>query len=56
MASVVKSRKRALSENELDFTVQSKQFINEQTVNLNNQSKMKEIHGKSNSNSIKPIY
>lgn len=40
------NRKRTRSEDDYDYTVQSKQFINEQTVNMNNQTKMKEIHGK----------
>lgn len=39
------SRKRTRSETEFDYTVQSKQFVNEQIVNMNSQSKMKEIHG-----------
>lgn len=46
------SRKRTRSETENDYTVQSKQFINEQTVNMNSETKMKEIHGKCNNNNI----
>lgn len=45
MALIVNSRKRTRSDSDNEFTVQSKQFINEQIVNTNNQSKMKEIHG-----------
>lgn len=40
------SRKRGRSQEDCDYAVQSKQFINEQTVNKNSQEKMKEIHGK----------
>lgn len=46
MALTVNSRKRTRSENECDYAVQSKQFISEQTVNMNDETKMKEIHGK----------
>lgn len=45
MALIVNSRKRTRSDSDHDFTLQSKQFIREQTINSNNQSKMKEIHG-----------
>lgn len=46
MATSINNRKRSRSENEYDFVIQSKQFVSEQTINENNQSKMKEIHGK----------
>lgn len=45
MALLINSRKRTRSDSDYDITLQSKQFINEQTLNANNQSKMKEIHG-----------
>lgn len=45
MALIMHSRKRTRSEDDHEFTLQSKQFINDQTINTNNQSKMKEIHG-----------
>lgn len=46
MAVNVANRKRTRSQEGYEYTVQSKQFINEQTINKNSQSKMKEIHGK----------
>lgn len=46
MALMLNSRKRTRSESEFDDNVQSKLFISEKTVNMNNQAKMKEIHGK----------
>lgn len=47
MAEIFTSRKRARSQEDCDYTVQAKQFINEQTLNRNSETKMKEIHGKS---------
>lgn len=47
MEFVVNSRKRPRSElDEQDFTLQSKHFISERAVNMNDSNKMKEIHGK----------
>lgn len=46
MALALNSRKRTRSENEFEYSVQSKQFVNERTVDMNSQAKMKEIHGK----------
>lgn len=46
MAPTINNRKRSRSQEDYDYTVQSKQFINEQTINMGNQHKMKEIHGK----------
>lgn len=46
MAPTINNRKRSRSQEDYDYTVQSKQFINEQTINMGNQNKMKEIHGK----------
>lgn len=40
------NRKRSRSQEDNDYVVQSKQFINEQTILKNSQTKMKEIHGK----------
>lgn len=48
MALAINSRKRTRSENEFEYGVQSKQFVNERTVDMNSQAKMKEIHGKNN--------
>lgn len=46
MAVNINSRKRTRSSEDYDYTLQSKQFINEQAVNKSSQTKMKEIHGK----------
>lgn len=46
MAVSVNNRKRSRSPDECDYTVQTKQFINEQIIIKNSQTKMKEIHGK----------
>lgn len=44
---VINSRKRMRSESdEQHFTIQSKHFISEQTVNSHDTNKMKQIHGK----------
>lgn len=48
MAVSINNRKRSRSQDDYDYTIQSKQFINEQTVAKNSQTKMKEIHGKLN--------
>lgn len=39
------TRKRSRSESDFEFETQSKQFINEKIVDMNNVEKMKEIHG-----------
>lgn len=44
--SMNNNRKRTRSQEDGDYTIQSKQFINEQTIIKNSQTKMKEIHGK----------
>lgn len=46
MALNINNRKRTRSSVDNDYTLQSKQFINEQAINLSNPNKMKEIHGK----------
>lgn len=45
MASIINNRKRTRSESENDFEIQTKHFISERAVNLNDINKMKEIHG-----------
>lgn len=46
MALISNSRKRARPQEDYDYELQSKQFVNDQIINMNNQNKMKEIHGK----------
>jgi len=46
MTTINRKRRRSIS-SEYIFTIQSKYFINQQLVDLNDENKMKEIHGKS---------
>lgn len=45
MAPIVNSRKRARPQSDFDYGIQSKQFISEQIINMNDGDKMKDIHG-----------
>lgn len=43
--ALIDSRKRRRPDED-EYTTQTKQFVNEITVNMNNETKMKEIQGK----------
>lgn len=47
MALISNSRKRSRSQEDYDYTLQTKQFVNEQKLTMANPNKMKEIHGES---------